>query len=75
MHHHRSIGTTSLVALMAAHRMVQERALPTPLDPSTIHRIVDQLWDSNGFVPDKAEAAFTLTASRRPAPCGSPAAG
>ncbi|MFC7554473.1 hypothetical protein ACFQU7_23115 [Pseudoroseomonas wenyumeiae] len=53
MQHHRSIGTTSLVALMAAHRQAQPRPLQSgtlrrdpaglPLDPREIDRIAEQL--------------------------------
>jgi hypothetical protein len=75
MQHHRSIGTTSLVALMAAHRMVHERSLSMPFDAGTIHRIAERLWDSNGLAPHEADTAFASHASRGPAPSGAPAAG
>jgi len=71
MQHHRSIGTTSLVALMAAHRMVQERALPTPLDPGAIRRIAERLWDSNSRPPGGPEDALaTHTLALRASPTG-----
>jgi hypothetical protein len=75
MQHHRSIGTTSLVALMAAHRMVQQRSSSMPFDAGTIHRIAERLWDGNDLAPHDAGAAFASHASRSPAPCGIPAAG
>jgi hypothetical protein len=50
MQHHRSIGTTALVALMAAHRQAQAapgRDRPAaPLDPREIDRIAEQLWQA-----------------------------
>jgi hypothetical protein len=56
MQHHRSIGTTALVSLMAAHRQTQPgparggalRRDPTglPLDPREIDRIAEQLWQA-----------------------------
>ncbi|EHM01981.1 hypothetical protein HMPREF9946_01590 [Acetobacteraceae bacterium AT-5844] len=57
----RSIATTTMVALMAAHRMVQERpsGAPAPLDPRLVRRIMDRLW--------KTEAA-ARTESRAPRP-------
>jgi len=70
MQHHRSIGTTSLVALMAAHRMVQERALPAPLDPGTIRRIAERLWDSNGLPLDSPGASAAHTLALRASPAG-----
>ena len=68
MQHHRSIGTTSLVALMAAHRQAQPRPLPSgalrrdpvglPLDPREIDRIVEQLWQADAVSarPTRASA-------------------
>ena len=50
MQHHRSIGTATLVALMAAHRTaalhqpLAERAVQ-PLDPRLIDRAVERLWN------------------------------
>jgi hypothetical protein len=56
MQHHRSIGTTNLVALMAAHRQALPKPLPNgalrrdpsglPLDPREIDRIAEQLWQA-----------------------------
>jgi hypothetical protein len=56
MQHHRSIGTTTLVALMAAHRQAQPDATQggaarrnpadPPLDPREIDRIADRLWQA-----------------------------
>jgi hypothetical protein len=48
MQHHRSIGTTALVALMAAHRQAQGRdpASPPPLDPREIDQIAERLWQA-----------------------------
>lgn len=68
MQHHRSIGTTNLVALMAAHRLAQPRPLPSgslrrdpvglPLDPREIDRIAEQLWQAEAVSdrPTRASA-------------------
>lgn len=68
MQHHRSIGTTTLVALMAAHRQAQagpgqradarrDRASP-PLDPREIDCIAEQLWQAEAapVLPARASA-------------------
>lgn len=49
MQHHRSIGTATLVALMAAHRTAAQGQLETnravtPLDARQIDRAVERLW-------------------------------
>jgi hypothetical protein len=57
---HHSIGTTALVALMAAHRMVKERPLPgrlAPLEPDAIRRITDRLWEAEAAPRDESSAA------------------
>jgi hypothetical protein len=56
MQHHRSIGTTTLVALMAAHRQAQPGAAQAgaarrdpagqTLDPHEVGRIADRLWQA-----------------------------
>lgn len=49
MQHHRSIGTATLVALMAAHRAAEQRQpdsrhVVTPLDARQIDHALEQLW-------------------------------
>ena len=47
MHHHRSIGTAALVALMAAHRAAAEAEARTgtqPLRTHEIDRALERLW-------------------------------
>jgi hypothetical protein len=45
MHHHRSIGTAALVALMAAHRAAAEAKTGTqPLRTHEIDRALERLW-------------------------------
>ena len=47
MHHHRSIGTAALVALMAAHRAAAEAEPKTgtrPLQTHEIDRALERLW-------------------------------
>ncbi|MBO1076539.1 hypothetical protein [Roseomonas marmotae] len=62
MQHHRSIGTATLVALMAAHREAQggtnrrqEDDLP-PLDPREADRIVHCLWRGKAAPADSPPA-------------------
>ncbi len=46
MQHHRSIGTATLVALMAAHRAatLEQPRGDKPLDPQQIDRVMERLW-------------------------------
>jgi hypothetical protein len=56
-----SIGTTTLVALLAAHRQAEGRegaSRPSPhpssLDPGEIRRIAERLWATDAMAPAAA---------------------